>query len=62
MAKAKFYDVKTRQSVEAEVTGKRVYEGKGGKRYALRGQTSDGRNLTKFVSEADFNSTDAPTQ
>ena len=59
---SKFYDVKTRQSVEVEVTAKKVYEGKGGKRYALKGKTSDGRNLTKFVSEADFNSADVPTE
>ena len=61
MAQAKFYDVKTRQSVMADVVGKMVYQGKGGKRYALKGKTSDGRNLTKFVSEADFSSSDAPT-
>ena len=62
MTKSTFYDVKTRQSVEADVTGKKVYQGKGGKRYALKGKTSDGRNLTKFVSEANFNSTDAPEE
>jgi hypothetical protein len=62
MANAKFYDVKTRQSVEVPVTAKKVYQGKGGKRYALKGKTSDGRNLTKFVSEADFNASDAPTE
>jgi len=28
-------------------------------RYALRGKY-DGRNLTKFVGEADWNATDAP--
>ena len=59
---AKFYDVKTRQSVMADVVAKKVYQGKGGKRYALKGKTSDGRNLTKFVSEADFNSSDARTE
>lgn len=62
MAQAKFYDVKTRQSVMADVVAKKVYQGKGGKRYALKGKTSDGRNLTKFVSEADFTASDAPTE
>ena len=53
--KADFYDVKERKKVKADVTEKVVY-GKGKrKRYALRAKTSDGRNLTKFVSEADYN-------
>jgi len=52
--KAEFYDVKERKKIKADVTEKVVYgEGKR-KRYALRGKTKDGRNLTKFVSEADY--------
>lgn len=54
--KSTFYDVKLRQKVEAEVTEKVVYGEKGKERYALKGKTSDGRNLTKFVSKADFES------
>jgi hypothetical protein len=54
--KAKFYDVKLRQSVEAEVVEKKTYTAKGQTRYAVRGKTSDGRPLTKFVSKADFDS------
>jgi uncharacterized protein (DUF1501 family) len=62
----KFYDVKTRQSVEvpeADVS-KTKYErttkdGKVQVRYALRGKF-DGRNLTKFVGEADWNAFDGP--
>jgi hypothetical protein len=52
-----FYDVKTRQKVKIEdgkvkrVTFKTK---KGGIRYGLRAQTSDGRKLTKFVSKADW--------
>ena len=49
-----FYDVKLRKKVEAEVTEKVVYGEKGKERYALKAKTSDGRNLTKFVSKADF--------
>lgn len=52
--KATFYDVKLRKKVDAEVTEKKVYGEEGRKRYALRGKTSDGRNLTKFVSKADW--------
>ena len=52
--KAQFYDVKTRKKVDAQVTEKVVYGEKGKERYALRGQTSDGRSLTKFVSKADW--------
>jgi len=49
-----FYDVKLRKKVEAKVTEKVVYGEKGKERYALKAKTSDGRNLTKFVSKADF--------
>jgi hypothetical protein len=49
-----FYDVKAREKVETEVTGKKVYgEGKQ-ERYAFKGQTKDGRSLTAFVGKADF--------
>ncbi len=50
-----FFDVKTRQKVEAEVTDKVTYTVKGRTRYAVKGKTPDGRSLTKFVSEADYN-------
>ncbi len=52
--KASFYDVKERQKVDAEVTEKKVYGEQGRERYALRGQTADGRNLTKFVSKKEW--------
>ncbi len=55
--KMKFYDVKTRQMVEAEVTEKKEYTNKGRVRYAVRGKTSDGRPLTKFVSKSDYDNT-----
>ena len=52
--KAEFYDVKERKKVKADVTEKVEY-GKGGRtRYAIKGKTKDGRNLTKFVSKADY--------
>jgi hypothetical protein len=61
-----FYDVKTRQSVQvrqSEIT-KTKYErttkaGKRQVRYALRGKYQ-GRNLTKFVGQADWEATDVP--
>lgn len=60
----KFYDVKTRQSVEvaeANVTKTKyertTKEGKVQVRYALRG-TYEGRNLTKFVGQADWDAFD----
>jgi hypothetical protein len=52
--KTSFYDVKKRQKVEAEVTEKKTYMVNGQERYALKGKTADGRNLTKFVSKADY--------
>lgn len=57
----KFYDVKLRKEVhlEEKAVSKVEYkrETKAGKtqvRYALRGKTADGRNLTKFVSKVDY--------
>ena len=57
--KMMFYDVKTRQKVESEVTEKTTYSVNGQTRYAVKGKTSDGRNLTKFVSKADYDSAQA---
>ena len=51
-----FYDVKNRKKVKAEVIETKTY-GKGTqKRYALKAKTSDGRNLTTFVSKDTFDS------
>ncbi len=56
--RATFYDVKLRQKVEAAVTEKVVYGNPGKERYAFRAKTADGRNLTKFVSKADYDKAD----
>jgi len=56
--KSTFYDVKLRQKVEADVTQKMVYGEPGKERYALKAKTSDGRNLTKFVSKVDYDKAD----
>lgn len=47
-----FYDVKTKSKIETEVTEKATYGEPGNQRYAFRGKTADGRNLTAFVSKA----------
>jgi hypothetical protein len=52
-----FYDVKTRKKVK--IDDKNVVKTKfttknGQTRYGLRAKTSDGRNLTKFVSQKDW--------
>lgn len=52
--KATFYDVKLRKKVDAEVKEKVKYGKPGNERYAIRGKTQDGRNLTKFVGKADW--------
>ena len=64
-----FYDVKERTKVsidESNVTKKRyTRETKAGttqERYALRGKTADGRNLTKFVSKANWDALNAPEE
>lgn len=52
-----FYDVKTRQKVSLEEKDvvKTTFTTKNGQtRYGLRGKTSDGRNLTKFVSKTEW--------
>lgn len=50
--KHKFYDVKAKKAVEAEVT-KCVTYGKGTRtRYAFKAETKDKRPLTAFVSKA----------
>ncbi len=54
--KAKFYDVKEHKSVNADVTEKVTYANG---RHAFKGATKDGRSLTKFVSQADFDKCDA---
>ncbi len=52
--KTSFYDIKKKEKVETEVTDKKEYTVNGDKRYALKGKTADGRNLTRFVSKADY--------
>jgi hypothetical protein len=61
-----FYDVKTRQSVdvpESDVSKTKyertTKEGKVQVRYALRGKY-EGRNLTKFVGQADWDAFEGP--
>ncbi|MCB9456136.1 MAG: hypothetical protein H6671_09125 [Anaerolineaceae bacterium] len=54
-----FYDVKLRKKVsldEKEVTKTTFTTKNGQTRYGLRGKTKDGRNLTKFVSKAQWDS------
>jgi hypothetical protein len=51
-----FYDVKTRKKINIEdgdITKVKM-QTKAGARYAIKGKTSDGRLLTKFVSESDW--------
>jgi hypothetical protein len=54
-----FYDVKTRKKVNIDDKNvqKTTFNTKNGQtRYGLRGKTSDGRMLTKFVSKGDWDS------
>jgi hypothetical protein len=58
-----FYDVKTRQkvSIDDKQITKTTFETKNGQtRYGIRGKTSDGRVLTKFVSKADWDTMKVP--
>lgn len=58
-----FYDVKVRQKVQIDESKvkKVTFETKNGQtRYGLRAKTDDGRNLTKFVSKADWEKLNLP--
>lgn len=46
-----FYDVKTKSKIEADVVEKVTYGKPGNERYAFRGKTADGRDLTAFVKK-----------
>jgi len=54
MAQVEFYDVKTRAKVKIDDKNitKVKMDTKSGPRYAIKGKTADGRNLTKFVGAA----------
>lgn len=52
--KISFYDVKTDQKLETEITDKVEYKVRGQVRYAVKAKTSDGRNLTRFVSKREY--------
>ncbi len=54
--KMKFYDVKNRESIETEVIDKVTYQVRGQTRYAVKGKTADGRNLTRFVNKDVYDS------
>jgi len=56
--KAEFYDVKAKKKVKADVIAKVVIAANG--RFAFKGKTADGRSLTRFVSQADYDKCDAP--
>lgn len=60
-----FYDVKLKKKVsvpEAQVKKVTFKTNKGQTRYGLRGKTSDGRNLTKFISKADWDKLNVPVE
>lgn len=66
MAKqVEFYDVKLRKSVSVPISDvkKTTFQTKNGQvRHGLRAKTKDGRNLTKFVSKADWDKLDVPVE
>ncbi len=60
-----FYDVKLKKKVslpESQVKKVTFKTNKGQIRYGLRGKTSDGRNLTKFISKADWDKMNVPVE
>lgn len=60
-----FYDVKLKKKVKVDDANvrKTTFTTKNGQvRYGLRAKTDDGRNLTKFVSKADWDSMKVPQE
>lgn len=60
-----FYDVKLKKKVKVDDANvrKTTFTTKNGQvRYGLRAKTDDGRNLTKFVSKADWDSMKVPEE
>ena len=58
-----FYDVKLKKKVtvdDKDVTKTTFKTSNGQVRYGLRGKTSDGRSLTKFVSKSDWDGMKVP--
>jgi hypothetical protein len=62
-----FYDVKNKEKVEipdSDISKKKfnitTKTGKEMVRFAFVGKTSDGRSLTKFASQADWDASSAP--
>ncbi|MBC7870699.1 MAG: hypothetical protein H7Y09_07650 [Chitinophagaceae bacterium] len=65
MASIEFYDVKIKAKVQIEEKDvrKTTFKTKNGQvRYGLRAKTSDGRNLTKFVSKPDWDKMSVPEE
>ncbi len=52
-----FYDVKAKAKVTTKVVAKVAYPNG---RYAFKGLTKDGRNLTCFVKKADYDKAKVP--
>ncbi len=58
-----FYDVKSRKKIQlaASAVSKTKFVSESGRTtYALRGTTDDGRSVTKFVSQKDWNEMGLP--
>jgi len=58
-----FYDVKIRKkvSVDSKNVKKVTFTTKNGQtRYGLRAKTTDGRNLTKFISKSEWDKLNLP--
>lgn len=65
MASIDFYDVKTRQkvSIDESKVKKTTFNTKNGQvRHGLRAKTEDGRNLTKFISKAEWDKLKVPEE
>ena len=65
MASVEFYDVKVRAKVKIDDSkiAKTTFTSKNNQvRYAIRGKTDDGRNLTKFVSKSDWEKMSYPEE
>lgn len=60
-----FYDVKTKQKIsvdEKQVSKTKFTSDTGRVTFGLRGKTSDGRTVTKFIGKADWDKLNVPEE
>jgi hypothetical protein len=53
-----FYDMKLKEKIIVTIISRTTYNNGGRLIYAFKAKTEDGRNLTKYVSQSDWDAAD----